>query len=97
MAERTLRVFTDLARELGVHAGAYFCALDAWFRTLRLTVEAKPGSELARAALAHARRSDVIVYGENRGRIIPCLNAVCYEPLRDAASIARFFKNLPKP
>ena len=97
VAEQTLRVFSELARELGVHAGAYFCALDAWFRTLRLTVEAKPGSELARAALAHARRSDVIVYGENRGRIIPCLNAVCYEPLRDAASIASFFKNLPTP
>jgi uncharacterized protein YyaL (SSP411 family) len=96
-AERTLRIFAGLAREIGIHAGAYFCALDAWFRMLQFTVEAKPGSELARTALALARGPNVIVYGEDNGRIIPCLNAVCYEPVRDVDGLMAFFKNLPNP
>ena len=94
-AERTLGIFVDLARELGVHAGAYFCALNAWFCMLRLTVEAKPRSDLARAALALARGPVVIVYGEDHGRIVPCLNAVCYEPVNNAEDLRNFFKNLP--
>ncbi len=94
-AGQTLGIFADLAGELGVHAGAYFCALDAWFRMLRLTVEARPGSVLARAALALSRGPVVIVYGEDRGRVIPCLNTVCYEPIKDAEELRPFFKNLP--
>ena len=94
-AEQTLGIYADLARELGVHAGAYFCALDAWFRMLRLTVEARPGSVLARAALALARGPVVIVYGEDHGRIIPCKNNFCYEPVRDAEGLASFFRDLP--
>ncbi len=96
-AEQTLGIFVDLARELGVHAGAYFCALDASFRMLRLTIEARPGSDLARAALALARGPSVIVYGEDRRRIVPCLNTVCYEPVHDAEGLRNFFKNLPNP
>jgi uncharacterized protein YyaL (SSP411 family) len=96
-AEQTPGIFADLARELGVHAGAYFCALDAWFRMLRLTVEARPGSALARAALALARGPVVIVYGEDHGRIVPCLNTVCYEPVNDPEDLRTFFKNLPSP
>ncbi len=96
-AEQTLGIFADLALELGVHGGAYFCALDAWSRMLRLTVEARPGSLLARAALALARGPAVIVYGEDHGRIVPCLNTVCYEPVDDAEGLRNFFKNLPNP
>ena len=93
-AGQTLGIFADLAPELGVHAGAYFCALNAWFRMLRLTVEARPGSVLARAALAYARGPVVIVYGEDHGRVVPCLNTVCYEPVIDAEGLQSFFKNL---
>jgi hypothetical protein len=96
-AEQTLGIFVDLARELGVHAGAYFCALDAWFRMLRLTVEARPESVLARAALALARGPVVIVYGEDHGRIIPCLNTVCYEPVHDPEGLRNLFKSPPSP
>jgi uncharacterized protein YyaL (SSP411 family) len=96
-AKQTLGIFADLARELGVHAGEYFCALDAWFRMVRLTVEARPGSDLARTALALARGPVVIVYGEDHGRVVPCLNTVCYEPVNDAGVLRKFFKKLPRP
>jgi uncharacterized protein YyaL (SSP411 family) len=96
-AGQTLRVFAGLAREIGVHAGAYFSALDAWFRMPRLMVEARPESGLARAALALPRGAAAIVYGEDRGRIIPCLNAACNEPIRDAVELKNFFKNPPNP
>ena len=93
-AEQTLGIFVELARELGVHAGAYFLALDAWFRMVLLTVEARPGSELARAALALARGPVVIAYGEDHGRIIPCVKNSCYEPIRDAEDLSIFFRSL---
>jgi uncharacterized protein YyaL (SSP411 family) len=96
-AEQTLGIFSGLARELGVHAGAYFSALNARFRMLRFTVEAKPVSDLARAVLALPRGAAVIVYGEDRRRVIPCLNDVCYKPLRDVEGVANLFKNLPNP
>ncbi len=96
-AEQTLGIFAELARELGIHAGAYFSALDAWFRMVRLTVEARPESGLARAALALARGPVVIVYGEDRGRIIPCVKNICYEPVRDAEGLSSFLKSQTRP
>jgi uncharacterized protein YyaL (SSP411 family) len=72
MAEQTLRLFTSLAREMSVHAGAYFCALDAWFSMLTLTVEASCGSELARRSrLLTGKRYTAIIYGDNNNRVIP--------------------------
>src|SRR5208283_6013995 len=34
-AERSLKTFAALAREMSVHAGAYYCGLDASFRMLK--------------------------------------------------------------
>src|SRR5208283_3698556 len=48
--ESTLAAYSPVARELGIHAGYYFCGLDAYFRMVRLTVEAPPDSRLAAAA-----------------------------------------------
>jgi len=84
LAERSLAIFAPLAREFGAHAGAYFCALDAWFRMLKLTVEAPPESELARNARALSGSSfTAIVYGGARGRVIPCIGSVCQPPISD--------------
>ena len=87
-ADRSLRLFAGTALEMGVHAGAYFCALDAHFNMLKLTVEAQPDQELARAARALAGRScTAIVYGEDNGRVIPCKREVCHEPINDPARL----------
>ena len=88
-ADRSLRLFAGTAREMSVHAGAYFCALDAHFNMLKLTVEAQPDQELARAARALAGRSyTAIVYGEDKGRVIPCKREVCHEPISDPARLS---------
>jgi len=83
-AERSLKTFAALAREMSVHAGAYYCGLDASFRMLKLIVEAQPDSELARAARALAgRKYTAIIYGEDRGRVIPCIRHSCLKPVDD--------------
>jgi uncharacterized protein YyaL (SSP411 family) len=94
-AEQTLRLFGGQAREMSVHAGAYFCALDAWFTMFTLTVEAAPDSELARAArLLSGSVSAAIVYGEDHNRVLPCRKKQCYEPQSDSESLIDFCKKL---
>ena len=37
-AEKTLKLFSAQAREMGIHDGYYFCALDSYFNTLNLNL-----------------------------------------------------------
>jgi uncharacterized protein YyaL (SSP411 family) len=89
-AERSLAAFAPSASAMGVHAGTYDCALDAWFNMLTLTVEAHPESDLARAARKVCGRPTVIVYGEDRGRVSPCLQGTCFEPATNAEEVLRY-------
>jgi hypothetical protein len=75
---------------MSIHAGTYLCGLDAWFATLKLTVEAGPDSELGRAAMRITGPYTVLLYGDDRGRIVPCVGEVCYEPVTNAADMKRF-------
>jgi uncharacterized protein YyaL (SSP411 family) len=89
-AERTLAIFAGTVRELGAHAGTYFSGLDAFFRMIRLTVEAPPDGPLARAARAASGLAcTVISYGEDRNRVIPCVGTACYEPVSDPDTLAQ--------
>jgi uncharacterized protein YyaL (SSP411 family) len=80
-AERVLRIFSVAVNEMSIHAGTYYCALDAWFTMLKLTVEAVPSSDLAVAARRLTGPYTVVVYGEDKGRIVPCLGETCYAPV----------------
>jgi uncharacterized protein len=94
-AEQTLRIYAGVAREMNVHAGSYFCALEASFRMLKLTVEAAPEGDLARAARALSGRTyAAIAYGEDKGRVIPCKQDVCHEPLSDPARLMDICREL---
>jgi hypothetical protein len=87
-AEQSLCIFVELAREIGAHAGTYYCGLDASFRMLKLTVEAAPESELARVARAlSGKMYTAVVYGDDRGRVIPCKGMTCHEPVSDPARL----------
>ncbi len=87
-AEQSLRLFARSALEMSVHAGAFFCAYDAFFRMLKLTVEALPECELARAARALAGTTyTVVLYGEDNNRVIPCTANTCREPIIDPAKL----------
>jgi hypothetical protein len=94
-AEQSLRIFIGLAREIGAHAGAYYCGLDASFRMLKLTVESAPKSKLARAARAlSGTMYTAIVYGDDRGRVIPCKETTCYEPVSDPSRLIEICSKL---
>ena len=94
-AEQTLRIFAGVAREMNVHAGSYFCALEASFRMLKLAVEAAPEGDLAKAARALAGRTyTAIAYGEDNDRVIPCKQDVCHEPLSDPALLGDICREL---
>ena len=89
-AEQALSVFTGAARDMGVHAGSFFSSLDAYFHLLKLTVEASPDSELAKAARSLPGPCTAIVYGEDKGRVIPCIRDRCYEPVTEPKSLIDF-------
>ncbi|HWR73048.1 MAG TPA: hypothetical protein VN604_07745, partial [Nitrospirota bacterium] len=86
-AEKDLEAFSGSAGEYGIHAGSYFCALDAWFNMLRLQVDAGPESELARVSRSFSGPVTVVVYGEERGQVVPCYRKTCFEPVADAGRL----------
>ncbi len=88
MAEQTLELFGGPAAAMGIHAGAYFCALEAWFHMIHLTIEAAPDSPLAQKAVElAATRSVAVLYGEDHGRVVLCKEGVCLEPVTDPARL----------
>jgi uncharacterized protein YyaL (SSP411 family) len=96
-AEQSLKIFSALAREIKVHAGAYLCCVDASFHMLKMTIEAHPGSELACAARALAGKQYIaIVYGEDRGQVVPCIRDTCLEPIRNPGIMRGFHAELPR-
>lgn len=86
-AEKDLEAFSGSAGEYGIHAGSYFCALDAWFNMLRLLVDAGPESGLALASRSLCGPVNVIVYREDRGQVVPCYRKTCFEPVADAGRL----------
>jgi uncharacterized protein YyaL (SSP411 family) len=87
-AEQALKLFARSALEMSVHAGAFFCAYDAFYRLLKLMVEAPRDGELAKAARAIAGTTyAVVLYGEENNRVIPCTTNTCHEPITDPAKL----------
>jgi uncharacterized protein len=92
-ADMALRIFSDQTKEMGIHAGSYFCALDAYFHMLKLTLQTSPTNPLAEAARSLYYPYISYGYGEDKGNIIPCLRDICYEPLKSAEDMRNFFRN----
>jgi len=93
-AEKALKAFSPRAQSLGIHAAYYFCALDMYFNSLRLTLQALPSSELASEALSFHYPYICISYGEDKGRVIPCIKDKCYEPAENPAKLREVLKNI---
>lgn len=89
-AERSLRAFSLNAQAMGVHAGYFFCAIDALFNMLKLDLHSLPTSGLTGTALSSFHPYTSIVYGDDRGFVIPCFRDMCYEPI-DNPDILRDF------
>jgi uncharacterized protein YyaL (SSP411 family) len=95
-AENALRVFSLKAQDMGIHSGYYFSAMDAYFNIIKLAIEASPETELTDIALSFSVPYMSIVYGEGKGRVIPCFKNVCYEPIERVDILKEFLTNLPQ-
>jgi uncharacterized protein YyaL (SSP411 family) len=91
-AEKSLKVFSAKAGDIGIHAGYYFCALDAYFNPLKLTLHASPSAKLAETALSSVTPFTTIVYAEDKGCVIPCFRDACFEPVTDPGALRNFLK-----
>lgn len=89
-AEMSLKSFSSKAKDMGIHSGYYFCALDAYFNMIKLALETSPESELTDAALSSLTSYIILAYGEDKGRVIPCLRSVCYKPIYSPDSLRGF-------
>ena len=93
-AETSLKAFSANAKKMGIHSGYYYAALDAYFNMLTLTLHTPLQSELAETALSTFYPYKCIVYGEDKGSVLPCVGKVCYEPITDPARLRDFLNSL---
>ncbi len=91
-AEMALKVFSVQTKEMGMHAGYYFCALDAYFHMLKLTFQAVPTHPLAETARSLFYPYVSYIFEADNGCIIPCFRDVCYEPVRSPEGMRDFFR-----
>lgn len=94
LAESSLKLFSPPAQIIGVHAGYYFCAMDAFFHMLKLDINAQPTSPLAKEALREFYPYTAIRYGGDNNHIIPCDGSTCYEPIDTADGLKKFLQTL---
>jgi rubrerythrin len=91
-AEMILELFIEQVKLTGIHSGYYFCALNNYFNMLKLTINTAPGSDLARAAIDIYSPFSNIVYGEDKGQVIPCMKDTCFAPVKSPEELISFFK-----
>jgi uncharacterized protein YyaL (SSP411 family) len=86
-AETSLKAFSLQSKDMGIHSGYYFCAMDAYFQMMKLTLQASPESDLAQKTLSMFRPYVSIAYGEDKGYVIPCVQDICSEPINNPDSL----------
>jgi len=91
-AKMILELFIEQVKLTGIHSGYYFCALNNYFNMLKLTINASPGSELARTAVDFYSPFSNIVYGEDRGNVIPCVKDTCFAPVETPQGLYSFLR-----
>ncbi len=89
-AEAALAAFSLRARDMGIHAGYYGRAMDAFVHMMRLGIEATAASGLADTALSTFNPYVTVVYGNDRGYVSPCRRGSCYEALYTPESLREF-------
>ncbi len=93
-AKDVLRAFAPDAGALSVHGGYFFCALEAFFRMLKLDVRSDPKSDVAKAARTAYYPYSVIAYSDTgEESIIPCAGTTCYQPVETAQALDEFLKD----
>jgi uncharacterized protein YyaL (SSP411 family) len=95
-AEKSLRCFSYPAKNPDIQYGYFFCAVDAYFHMLKLTLQVSSASGLTETAVSSFSPYLSIVYGEGKGNVIPCVRDVCYEPINNSENLKDFLKNLAR-
>ncbi|MEW6003453.1 MAG: hypothetical protein AB1638_12520, partial [Nitrospirota bacterium] len=95
-AEKALKAFSATAKGTGIHSEYYFCAVDAFFNMIKLSLQTAPSSDLAEEALFPFIPYRSITYGEDKGSVVPCLGQICYEPIGNPESLRKFLESLPE-
>ena len=95
-AEKSLRGFSYPAKNPDIQYGYFFCAVDAYFHMLKLTLQVSPTSGMTETAVSSFSPYLSIVYGEDKGDVIPCVRDVCYEPINNSENLKDFLKNLAR-
>ncbi|MEW6570989.1 MAG: thioredoxin domain-containing protein [Nitrospirota bacterium] len=95
-AGEALENFSLKAKESAINTAYYFCALDAYYNMLKLTLQTVPSSALAEAAIFSFYPYMSLVYGEDRGLAIPCRKEICYEPIDDSETLREFMSGHQK-
>lgn len=92
-ARSALEAFSSEASLMAIHGGYYFCALEAFYRMVKLEVRAMAGSELAEASLfAHHPYTCVTRGDPGENIVIPCIATTCFEPLTSAKALKEFLE-----
>ncbi len=93
-AEDSLKAFLPDANSLSIHGGYFFCALEAFFRMLKLEVHTGPKSDIAEAARTAYYPYSVISYSDTGEEIVvPCAGTTCYEPVGTAQALNEFLES----
>jgi|WetSurMetagenome_2_1015567.scaffolds.fasta_scaffold00687_19 uncharacterized protein len=97
MPETALKAFFEKTSSISLHWAAYYSALEASARTLKLEIYDAPDSELARTARSSYYPYKSIKFNlDMRGYVVPCLGRTCYDPLRTAQELKDYIAGLGK-
>ncbi len=92
-AKKTLQAFSLIAEDLGIHAGYYYSALDAYSNTIKLEVCASPDSDLTSTARSAFAPYLNIRYGEDNGYVTACYKETCGAPFHDGKSLGQYLRS----
>ena len=94
-AEKSLNTFSTDAQLMEIHGAYFFCGLDAFYRMLKLEIQAPSDSALAKSALSTYHPYSCIVYGsDDKGSVVPCVRDTCYEPVDNTDGLLTFVNSL---
>ncbi len=91
-AERALSAFAGRTGNGEIHHGYYYASVEAYFNLLRLSLYTPYDGDLASAVLSSCRPYVNITYNDDRGYVLPCLMAECYDPLYDLKDLKFFLE-----
>ncbi len=92
-AEEALRYFSVKAGEIGIHAGYYFSALDAYYHNVTLTLHTRTESVLSHTAVSLPVPYSDIIYSQDKGYVVPCIGDVCYNPIDNPEALKDCISN----